>query len=218
MRGAAMDEARQAFLRQWADTWEWLGIAAPDVQPLLTRYNEAHRHYHNAAHIVACIGELHGIGASLADEHRGALELALFFHDVLYEPQRRDNEEASAAFAQHFLVGLIDPAFSAQVARLVRITDHHHPPTAPDEALIVDVDLSILGRPRAEFSVYEQAIRAEYEHVPDEAFRNGRAKLLEEFLARPRIYSTAPFFEQYEGPARVNLEWSVAQLRTKATP
>jgi predicted metal-dependent HD superfamily phosphohydrolase len=214
-RGAAMDEVRQAFLREWADTWEWLGILAPDVQPLLTRYTEAHRHYHNAAHVVTCLGELHGIGAPLAGDDRGALDLALFFHDVLYDPQRKDNEEASAVFAHHFLAGLVEPPLAKQVARLVRITDHRHPPAAPDEGLVIDADLSILGQPRAVFTAYEQAIRKEYAHVPDRAFRAGRAKVLEHFLAQPRIYSTDPFFERYEVPARENLDWSMAQLRAE---
>lgn len=203
--------AAAEFRRRWEEAWQRLGAGGPSCEPLLALYAEPHRAYHNAEHIIACLAELDACSAAVAQ--RDALTLALFFHDAIYDPRRGDNEEASAVVAGGMLGGRVASALLADVQRLIRITDHRHPPTAEDQKLIVDVDLSILGKPRAVFAAYETAIRAEYAHVPDDAFRAGRAKVLRHFLDRPRIYVTPQFVEQYEHAARVNLEWSLAQLQ-----
>ncbi len=99
-----------------------------------------------------------------------------------------------------------------RVAALILVTQHHTLPDDPDAVLVVDIDLSILGRPVAEFDRYEAAIRQEYEWVPETAYRQARRQVLERFNARPMIYQTPFFQERYEAQARLNLARSIQHL------
>ena len=56
-------------------------------------------------------------------------------------------------------------------------------------------------------------MRREYAHVPDEAFRAGRAAILRDLLAKPHLFHTAYAREHWEASARGNAEREVAQLR-----
>ena len=98
--------------------------------------------------------------------------------------------------------------------KILLATKHDREPTSLGERLIVDCDLAILGAPREEFIAYEQAIRKEYSFVPSFLFRKKRAEILEQFLERPRIY-TSGHFDDLEERARENLRWSIDRLRSR---
>jgi predicted metal-dependent HD superfamily phosphohydrolase len=95
---------------------------------------------------------------------------------------------------------------------MILATKHSGAPATGDAAIVSDVDLSILGKPADEFEAYERAIRREYEHVPAETYRAGRAAVLRQFLSRPRIYNTDHFAARYEMAARQNLAGSLGAL------
>jgi predicted metal-dependent HD superfamily phosphohydrolase len=82
----------------------------------------------------------------------------------------------------------------------------------PDARLLVDIDLAILGSAPARFDEYERQVRREYGHVSDENWRVGRARVLQSFLARPRIYATDAYRDALESRARDNLSRSLAAL------
>jgi len=182
-------------------------------QELRDAYAEPHRHYHDLRHIEACLHELAALDGLAADE-RQILEYAIWWHDAVYDPTRSDNEEQSAILAERDLAQLgVDRATRDTVARLIRATRDHK--VAPDDrlgALLVSIDLSILGRPPAEYDAYAAAIRAEYAHVPDAAYRAGRAAVLRRFLAVPEIYPDPEFRRRYEQQARANLAREIASL------
>ena len=90
-------------------------------------------------------------------------------------------------------------------------TKTHHPGAHPDAPYLIDIDLAILGADPAAFDVYDAAIRKEYAHVPDDAYRAGRAKALQSFLDRERIFTTSAF-APLETRARSNLERAIARL------
>jgi predicted metal-dependent HD superfamily phosphohydrolase len=178
---------------------------------LVSRYSEPQRHYHNLSHIAECLVEYDAAREIAVDPV--TVELAIWFHDAVYDSQASDNEERSAALARERLA----PAergveLSGVVAALILATKTHEPSAHPDAALLVDVDLSILGQPEGRFSSYELQIRREYAWVPDQTFAAKRAEILGRFLARDRIYTTAPFFSKYEVRARRNLERSMRAL------
>jgi predicted metal-dependent HD superfamily phosphohydrolase len=79
--------------------------------------------------------------------------------------------------------------------------------------MFLDMDLSILGAPQADFDAYEAGVRHEYREVPDTAFRAGRATILEGFLARDTLYFSDWGRARFEAAARENLKRSVAALR-----
>ena len=182
-------------------------------QELLDAYAEPHRHYHDSRHIEACLRELAAVEGLTADERR-VLDYAIWWHDAIYDPARSDNEERSAILAERDLAHIdVDPATRETVARLIHLTRDHK--VEPDDrlgALLVSIDLSILGRPAAEYDAYAAAIRAEYAHVPEEMYRPGRAAVLTRFLAAPVIYPDPGFRRRYEEQARANITREIARL------
>ena len=106
-------------------------------------------------------------------------------------------------------------ALADRVADLVLATKHTASEKAEaraDARLIVDVDLSILGRSPERFDRYERQIRQEYRFVPWFLYRKRRAEILRSFLDRPAIFWTRPFRDRYEDQARANIERSLAKL------
>ena len=191
-------------------------VAGAVLEDLVHAYGEAHRHYHTLDHIAALLTLLDRHGADVSD--REALTLAILFHDVVYDPTRPDNEEASAAWATARLDGLGFPeAVRTKVARYVLATRHGRPLDAADAgeadlALLLDLDLSILAAPPGDYRAYALAIRREYAFVPDSLYRPGRRRVLEGFLRRERIYLTGRLRAAWEQAARANLAAEVAQL------
>ncbi len=182
----------------------------PIFDELVDRYGEAHRHYHTLTHIDACLSWLDWFWAFA--ERPEVVELALWFHDAVYDPESSENERDSAALAREQLGELgIAPGTADIVARHIEATKAHVP-VGSDSALVLDLDLSILGARRSAFERFEAQIRTEYAHVPEPAFCEGRRRVLESFLGRPRIYQVAPIREELEARARGNLARRIAEL------
>jgi predicted metal-dependent HD superfamily phosphohydrolase len=177
---------------------------------LLPRYSEPHRAYHNVQHINECLQEFQSAKHLAHDP--GAVELAILYHDAIYDPTRHDNEDASATLAASKLNGLLLNPKLETIRTLIAATKHNNIPTDPDAQLIVDIDLAILGQPVPRFEEYEIQIRREYQFAPESIFRQKRAEILESFLARRRIYSTTFFQSRYEKTARQNLQMSLTRL------
>jgi predicted metal-dependent HD superfamily phosphohydrolase len=204
--------------RRWQDLMARLGIdakaAAPVLAELRALYGEAGRHYHTLDHIAALLLLLDAHGHDVTD--RDAVELAIFFHDAIYDPARSDNEAASAALAGKWLTTLKLPVgLVAKVERYILATRHNAGGWLPDDvdlALLLDLDLSILAAERPVYAGYAKAIRREYAMLPDEVYRPGRKKVLSAFLARPQIYRTPALRALWEATARDNLAWEVGEL------
>lgn len=204
---------RKTLSQRWKALWQQLGAAAPPglFDELVTGYAAPHRAYHNLHHIVFCLAQLAAVRGLAVQP--AAIEAAIWFHDAIYDPQHADNEERSAAWASSALAGAgVDGAVGQRVADLIVATKHDRPPTDDDMALLLDIDLAILGQPPAVFEQYEQAIRQEYDWVAEEQFRRRRAAILQGFLNRERIYCTEPFYVRYEQQAHRNLAQSIERL------
>jgi len=201
-------------LEQWHTTWNALGARAPDdglYATLAARYTEAHRHYHTLQHLDECLANLGELRA--AARRPEEVEIALWFHDAIYDVHRRDSEERSAQWARESILAAGLPESTAgRVHALIMATRHEAQPHDADACVLVDVDLWILGAGTARFDEYDAQVRAEYRWVPDLLFRPGRAKVLRGFLARPRIYLTELFHARHEAAARTNLMRSLALL------
>lgn len=178
---------------------------------LVGRWSEPHRRYHGLAHLVAVLAVLDSAHAPVTD--LDAVRLAAWFHDAVYDPTRTDNEERSAALADAMLPGLgVEPSRVAEVHRLVLVTRTHlYDAADTDAALLCDADLAVLGTPAAAYVGYANAIREEYAHVPDDAFRTGRAAVLQALLAREVLFGTTAL-HHLEEPARRNLQAELVVL------
>jgi predicted metal-dependent HD superfamily phosphohydrolase/MFS family permease len=197
----------------WQRTWHDLRLPAPDGvhDALLARWAEPHRKYHTLQHLGECLA-LFEAHRALA-ERPGEVAIALWFHDAVYDTARHDNEAASAAWATRVLrdAGAAGDVV-ARVDALILATRHSQQPATPDERLLVDIDLAILGADPARFDEYERQIRAEYGFVPEDVFRTKRAEILRGFLARPALFATPALAARLEGAARVNLAGAIARL------
>jgi predicted metal-dependent HD superfamily phosphohydrolase len=203
-------------LNRWRALWARIGArTAPEGvhRDLERRYSEPHRAYHNLEHVADCLRQLDA--ARQLAENADAVELALWFHDVVYDTRASDNEQQSACLAREVLgeAGVSAPLIS-NVCALVIATEHHAAANEGDAQLVVDIDLSILGRSAEQFDRYDRAIRQEYAWVPDEVFRTTRAAILERFLQRPAIYSLPFFRDRYESQARRNLQRAIDRCLT----
>ncbi len=202
------DRADRLFQR-WQDCFRALSLDPPAAAyaALVERYSEPQRAYHNLQHIADCFDRLD----ELADAgSTAAIGLALFFHDVIYDPYAKDNEARSAAWAEDVLSEAgATREMRETVTALILATRHDEAPTGHAAQIIVDIDLSILGAERARFDAYERQIREEYAGVPEAVFRLGRAAILRKFLERPSIFSTEHFRSRYENRARENLARSL---------
>jgi predicted metal-dependent HD superfamily phosphohydrolase len=174
-------------------------------------YRHPPRAYHNLAHVGACLALLDELRPPM--ETPDAVEFALFLHDSVYEPGSADNEKRSAQVAEAFMSWLRVPAAGIEtVTRLIRVTDHRTATHGPDDNLVVDVDMAILGSPAHEYDAYAAAVRAEFAHVPLPQFNAGRAGFLQAVRDRPAIFRTERFRRRFEGPARANIDREFARL------
>ncbi len=171
------------------------------------RYGEPHRHYHILAHVLDMLDGRDALGA---DGY--ALEAAIWFHDVIYDPRSGENERRSAEYAAGAFSSVADAQFHADLERLILITDHRTTPERDDERVLCDLDLMILGRNEESYRAYTEAVRKEFAHVPDELFNRARRAVVEACLERPVIYYTEAMRGQFEETARENLRRELGSL------
>lgn len=181
-------------------------------------HTDSRRGYHGWSHPLALLALLPEVAASLCDPV--AVECAILLHDAVYDPVRSDNERQSASLARRLLSARVTEVTLERTIGLIEATEKHlvpeglTPEEAQDAGIFLDMDLSILGAEAEAFDAYEAGVRHEYSHVPEEAFRKGRAAILERFLARDRLYLTDWGRDRFEGRARANLRRSLDRLKT----
>jgi predicted metal-dependent HD superfamily phosphohydrolase len=178
---------------------------AGSFKEIVALYSPSDRYYHNLDHIAAVLATVMELGSAAVN--RRTLTLAAWLHDVVYDPRAGDNEERSADYARDLLgrLGVAAPLID-ETARLILLTKtHQSEPHDTDGGILLDADLAILGTNAAAYDVYAAAIRREYAWVPEGQWRTGQARVLESFLQRPRIFTTATLFERAEVHARQNL-------------
>jgi len=179
-------------------------------------YRQPGRHYHGLAHVEGLLALVSHHRTVLADPE--AVEAAVWFHDAIYDSRRSDNEARSAALAEEKLGSRVEAVRLSRIVAMIEATATHALPDLGDEAakrdaaFFLDMDLSILGAPKAAFDSYEAAVRREYAWVDDKAWRSGRAAVLKKFLARPHIFHTEAFRQRFEAEARRNIQRSIAAL------
>ncbi|CAL9524420.1 hypothetical protein [Streptomyces sp. Tu 3180] len=191
---------------------------APYADNLLGRWQEPQRHYHTLAHLTAVLDRVDELERYADDPD--AVRLAAWFHDAVYQPDRSENEERSARLAERALPEAGVPAErTAEVARLVRLTVTHDPADDDrDGQVLCDADLAVLASPPSAYAAYTAAVREEYHFVPNDAFRAGRADVLRQLLALPRLFRTPHGREHWEATARYNMRGELEMLSPGAVP
>lgn len=199
-------------LQRWQSLWQRLGAQPPQnaFEHLQGLYVEPGRHYHSATHINAMLqtfDELHDKA-----EAPDLLELAIWYHDAIYDPSRQDNEARSAELASEVLLASGLDSQAATVHGLIMATDHRQPAASADQRLLVDIDLSILAATPREYSAYAKAVRLEYVCFPDALYVPGRVAVLKKFLHRPVIFTSPTGQARWEARARENIQAEIDGL------
>ena len=186
-------------------------------QDIAVLYNETQRAYHSLQHIQQLFSQFEQINHHLNEPH--LIALALYYHDIIYDPRRSDNELKSAEYAIEALRCSLSEDQCQSIYALIMMTATHqidtlaHEDKISDTAYLLDMDLSILGAPWSEYQVYAQAVRQEYVHVAKENYRVGRIAVLEKLLAHSSLYLTAYYHKRLEEQARKNIKREISFLR-----
>ncbi|TJY60800.1 N-methyl-D-aspartate receptor NMDAR2C subunit [Sinimarinibacterium sp. CAU 1509] len=200
-------------LARWTEIFREMGLHGDPIvhAELRRRHSEPSRVFHTLHRVAECLDLFEQV-RDLCDQP-AEVELAIWFHDALYDVRRADNELRSADWARTVLqvAGASDTVIDA-VCGLIIATAAQAEPVTEDEALMIDIDLSILGARPARYAEYERQLRRESRHVPQQLYQSVRKKALRDYLARPRIYFTDWFKLRYETQARANLQRSLRQL------
>ncbi len=207
-----MSDLVTAARHEWRQLVHWYDGGAAMLQEVLAAYAEPGRFYHTELHLAEM--------TMFLAEHREVCEsyenllFACLYHDVVYDAQRSDNEEASVVIWRRDASRLdLGPEKTEQVAILILATKKHQPADDSfDMRLFLDADLAVLGSERARYHDYLVAIRREYAHVGENAYREGRISVLKKFLTRAQLYFTEAARQRFEAQARKNLEAEIRML------
>jgi len=186
---------------------DWMREFERVESALRSAWSESQRFYHTLDHLsetLIAFSKIRGLATN-----PDSIELALFFHDFVYDSGPRahsksdTNESASAARFEKLMTPLkiLDDATLRSVRELILMTEHHRAHT-PDEKIMSDADLSILGATPERFREYQEQIRQEYSWVPEETYRSRRAEIMKSFRERNPVFH---FLVELEPAARRNL-------------
>lgn len=177
-------------------------------QEIQEAYSRPQRKYHNLHHLDHLYSELMAVKQLL--ENADLIVFSIAWHDIVYNTSRQDNEEKSAAVAAARLrrAGIPQEDIARCTAQILA-TKTHGPAGDADTDYFTDADLSVLGSPLPEYLAYAARIRQEYRRYPSLLYNPGRRKVLKKFLAMPRIFKTAHFYDLYEKSARSNMKYEL---------
>ena len=208
------EEAQLKLCRIYSDVFVEHGVTPSVAEFCFDRisrcYAETHRRYHTLAHIAHCMTELSQVVTQA--KKPDVILAAIFYHDVVYDTGRKDNEEKSVQywkFDARQILELKDEQFIDEVARLILLTKHHRtdPHLDFDAALFLDIDLSILGAEALVYDAYADAVREEYSHFDDNEWASLRMeKFIDPTLEEERIFLTEYFYMRYNEFAVANLK------------
>lgn len=185
-------------------------------------YSEKQRFYHNLRHIEDLYSKFVRYHEYIPAEDCDIVLWAIFYHDIIYNPTSKTNEEDSAAlFQQCYSTKLPEATVSKVLEYILATKTHSHSASTTSDTtlqLFLDLDLSILAAPSARYQEYAREIRLEYQHFEDDAYQQGRSAVLRQFLSTPALF-TSPFgkSENWETVASENIQWEINEL-SKETP
>ncbi len=168
-------------------------------------YSEPGRYYHTPEHLENLLTQLTTVKAEVKNWH--TVLFSLYYHDIIYNAQRGDNEERSAELAVKRMEQIAVPMeMISRCKSQILATKSHLLSADSDTNYFTDADLSILGQEWEVYSSYCNAVRKEYAVYPDLVYKPGRKKVIRHFLGMERIYKSDYFYSKFEIQAKQNLE------------
>lgn len=175
------------------------------------KHTDKKRYYHTLSHLENLLKQLIEVKDKI--EHWETTLFTLYYHDIIYDALKSDNEEQSAELATIRMKQLsVSETIIENCKAQILATKKHLSHTDTDTNYFTDADLSILGQDLEHYSAYSKNVRKEYSVYPDLIYNSGRKKVLKHFLEMERIYKTDHFFHKFEQRAKQNLQFELDQL------
>ena len=215
------------MLSRWLDLCRRLGVKGNEnyhtnlyIQ-LAYYYNQPHRRYHTLDHIRKMLAQLDEVKSLINLPEN--LELAIWFHDAIYETWSNDNEIRSAGLAVHYIRDLmvLPRDVANKVAYLIERTQYFddsgiYEPRTPDSKYLVDIDLYVgLGGDYQDFQINKNLTALEYgwrERYDPRGFKKRRLEIFLMLYSRAPFYLTEYFRNRYEVQTKANLESAITDL------
>lgn len=147
---------------------------------IFTLYNQKNRFYHNLKHVKNVLYEIKETRKLVSDFD--TILLSAFYHDIIYDPTKNNNEEQSAIFAKKSLKKLNSNSEIIEKCTNQILATKKHKSEDNDTLHLIDADLSIFGKSEEVYREYTVNIRKEYSFLSDEEYKKGRTKVIQYFL------------------------------------
>ncbi|ENW21041.1 HD domain-containing protein [Acinetobacter haemolyticus] len=192
--------------KSWFELHQYYHFSEPQkvFNKLIAAYSEKQRAYHTVQHLYECLVLFESIRPDLNDAN--AVELALWFHDVVYDPQAKDNELKSADLLEYYLAQDLSVDIVQKIKRWIIATQKHEATDELDLQFLLDIDLAILAASPERFDEYEQQIQQEFAWVDPDIYSIKRKQVLAHFYQTEPLYQTEYFQQNFEQRAKQNLK------------
>lgn len=192
--------------KSWFELHQYYHFSEPQkvFNKLIAAYSEKQRAYHTVQHLYECLVLFESIRPDLNDAN--AVELALWFHDVVYDPQAKDNELKSAELLEYYLAQDLSVDIVQKIKRWIIATQKHEATDELDLQFLLDIDLAILAASPERFDEYEQQIQQEFAWVDPDIYSIKRKQVLAHFYQTEPLYQTEYFQQNFEQRAKQNLK------------
>lgn len=178
---------------------------------IVLNYSNKKRHYHTLSHLENLLKELLEVNDKINEWQ--TILFTLFYHDIVYNALKSNNEEKSADLAKLRMETIKVPSSIIKNCELqILATKKHLLNSGSDTNYFLDADLSILGKDLKTYTDYSQNVRKEYSYYPALIYNPGRKKVLKHFLEMNKIFKTDHFSKKYEIQAKANLSFEFNTL------
>ena len=183
------------------------------LDDVVARHREPHRRYHGVRHVTWVVRHVHELATEVAVADLGAVVVAAFFHDAVYDPRPPTTRSRAPRWPSGCSPSSAGtrPA-GRRSATLVRATAAHAATDDADTAVLLDADLAVLGAEPAAYQAYVTGVRAEYAHVDADDVARRPGRVLRDLLAHRPLYATAPGRARWEAGPRANMAAELAAL------
>lgn len=174
-------------------------------------YSSKKRHYHTLQHLDNLLAQLTDVKGEI--QNWNTILFTLYYHDIVYNSLKSDNEEKSAELAEKRMKQISVSIDTIELCEnQILATKSHIKSTDSDTNYFTDADLSVLGQNWETYSMYYKNVRKEYSIYPDFVYNPGRKKVLNHFLSMDKIFKTDFFYKKYERQAKQNIQKEIELL------
>jgi predicted metal-dependent HD superfamily phosphohydrolase len=180
-------------------------------------YSEPNRYYHNLNHIANLFSLFEKFFTEI--KHPALVGFSIFYHDIVYNTFREDNEEQSALKARLHLQQLnINKTLLENIEVFILATKTHEVPSGfayeKDLQYFLDFDLAILGSKWEDYFRYSHNIRKEYGQFTDAIYKAGRKQALQRLQSKDKLFYTEQLHNVYQQNTHDNINKELSLLQS----